>query len=188
MAGLLQLRLLSLDMSDITGLLFVFVMGAILARDYLMLRRWNLQFFRSGLVVLRAATPVPTWPAGAALAEVRMPSYVEGLYSRWRKLTDAEIGVLRPISTLPLLRGLIAYDPERRLIELSVRMNVGSPLFVLCVCWLLRGHWVVWLIGLGGLALDYWLERRRLRHVYCDLVTAVRASVESDGDEATGRA
>jgi hypothetical protein len=152
--------------TEIAIVVLLGVLGFIAYRDILALRRWDPDFLRSGVVVVRHSVPVHSSPT--VLPEPRIPSSWFGWRAQVRRLGPLEVAFTAQTSNAPVLKGLLTFNPAASAVVLTGRVFWGLlPLFVLGLGGLALAHerssgiWVFLALA-AFVAADYWFERRRL--------------------------
>lgn len=154
-----------MNVGDAVGVVLGVIAGTFAGRDFLLLRRWDPQFFRRG-PLLYSQDVEDHSNGGAIVAGLRVES------CEVRATNTAETLIIAPLGTYPLLRGVIQRHEGR--VQLRARMNVGHPFLIAAVCWLFRQHWLVWVAGACVLMLDCALERRRFSRALLAVASSAR--------------
>jgi hypothetical protein len=139
-------------------------LGVLAYREIRAGRRWDAEFWRTGVVILRKAVPVGQRPP--ELPEPQIPPSWFGWRPKVHRVAPLEIAFTAQSSNSPLMKGLLSFDDTADAVVVTGRVFWGTmPLFISMgvISLYFEPSVGVWLcLAVTGLfGADYLLERRR---------------------------
>ena len=149
---------------EIATVLASVIVGGILWREITLSRRWDPRFFRRGVLLYRRQRAADHGLVGRAFP-------ANGIYFRYSELGPEEFAFVAPVSTFPLMRGLVELNVDCSLVVVSGRLNFGAPAFLALLVLLFKGAPIALGIAATALVADVIGERIRFNTLLQRLTT-----------------